>query len=249
MKKNFLYALVTLLVCTVSANAQKLMTDDDFIPIPSFFTYDHKPYICMENGNENGKDIDGYFIYDTNLNLVETVNTGECVSLDLELYIDKNGISFDLAEDDIYLTQTFFNDDADWEYMSPVYETITDEYGSYEDVISYSVKKADGTVIGNIPIKIEIDGLSTEWYGDVYVINDVVYTSFIYIDYSGYDNKYYLFTLPEFRKLITGNANDVKPVPAMVKTVSKEAYDLSGRKARNNRKGIIIKDNKKMLVK
>lgn len=241
MKKNFLYILVTFLVCTVSANAQKIVLGS-LDAIPSFFTYNHTSYF-------NRKDADQCYIYDININLVETVRIeGKCTNLSVN-YIDKNGLSFQMFND-MTVTQTFFNDDDDWEYMEPIYEEYMDDWGYMSKrLASYSIKKADGSVIGNIPAEMEIDGFWIEWDPEILVVSDVIYTRYYGMDYNDGHFKSYYYTLPEFRKLITGNANDVKAVPAMVNTVSKEAYDLSGRKALDNQKGIIIKDNKKIFVK
>lgn len=79
----------------------------------------------------------------------------------------------------------------------------------------------------------------------VYAVNyDYTYNS----DTRTGEYTFYYYTLPEFRKLISGT-DGVEPVPAMKRTVSKETFDLMGRKTSDRHKGIVIKDGKKMIVK
>lgn len=235
MKKLF-YTLAVLFVCTLSANAQKAHKGF-FRTIPSYFTYDHNPYIVFLD-EDYVRDAE---ICDLNLNKVKTINVNSEVEyIQIERYVDKNGIGQDVKVDDIYLTQTFFNDDADWEYMVPVKGKVTDKWGyTYDDVVAYTIKKADGTVLGAIS--------AAQWGGDVYVINDVVYAvKAVY----GEDEvtTYYFYTLPEFRKLISNDPNGVKAVPAMVRT-SKSTHDIAGRQVSESHKGVVIKDGKKMIAK
>ena len=135
------------------------------------------------------------------------------------------------------MTQTIFNDDADWEYIVPVEGEYTDKWGdTYTDIISYTIKKTNGTIMGSIP--------ADKWNCRMSVINDVVYAI-----NRGEDDNYYFYTLPEFRKFLSQDASAVKPVPAMVRTACGEAHDLMGRKVVDHQKGIIIKDGKKMINK
>lgn len=241
MKKLF-YSLAVLLACTLSVNAQKVI-NGDLITIPSFFTFNHSPYFLGVNGdlNKHNPQITSIDIFDMNFNKIESVNINDVVSgFDVHC-IDKDGIGHDVKYADAYLTQTLFNDDADWEYMVPVKGEVTDKWGyTYEETVSYTIKKTNGTVVGSIP--------ADKWDGDIYIINNVVY-AVTTEEESGKDlYTYYFYTLPEFCKLMS-NSNDVKAVPTMIRTSSKAAHDLAGRQVSESHKGIIIKEGKKMITK
>lgn len=230
MKKLF-YSLAVLFFCTLAANAQKEIIGGKHLnSVPSFFTYDHNPHLLARHSSydEESESVSTSInIYDKSLNNVESVNmSGSFSNLELDVCLDKNGLRYYV--DNLYLTQTFFNDDSDWEYIEPVY--------GIETVVSYTIKKTNGTVVGSIP--------ANKWTRSVCVIDDVVYTKL-----EGEDDTYYYYTLPEFRKLISNDPSSVEPVPAMVCSVANEAHDLMGRKASGHHKGIVIKDGKKMINK
>lgn len=241
MKKLF-YSLAVLLACTLSANAQKVL-NGDIMTVPSFFSFNHSPYILAVDGDYDKYDaqINSIDILDMNFNKIESANINDVLAELNVRCIDQNGIGHDVKFANSYLTQTLFNDDADWEYMVPVKGEITDKWGyTYEETVSYTIKKTNGTVIGSIPAE--------KWNGTVYIINDVVYA--VTAEESDKDvEAYYFYTLPEFRKLISSNSNGVKAVPAMVKTLSKATLDISGRQVSENHKGIVIKEGMKMITK
>lgn len=115
--------------------------------------------------------------------------------------------------------------------IEPVYDA-----GGW-NVVSYTIKKTDGTVLGSFP--------KDKWHCEVGVINDVVYA----IHRDNNTDEYFYYTLPEFRKYIFHDANSVQPVPAMVRNVSGDTHDLMGRKVSEHQKGIVVKDGKKMIAK
>lgn len=242
--KKIIFTFVALLACTLSASAQKVFSNSYFFSIPKYFTYDNKPYLSIAEEDGYVDDdyiVDNVTIYDMELNLVEKFKLGttEGCYLDGHQFIDKDGVSYDLGDGGVYLTQTFFNDDADWEYVVPVKQEFTDEWGTYYRTVAYNIKKTNGTVIGSIS--------RNKWELDYSIIGDVVYP-ITYKDV-GDDWIFSFYTLPEFRKLISNDPSGVEAVPAMVRTISKEAYDLMGRKASDHHKGIVIKDGKKMINK
>lgn len=245
--KNLIFTLAVLFIGTVSVNAQKAFPDDDdFNLIPSYFTSKHVPYFLR--GVEYISDyenrvsyyrLDAGNIYDMNFDFVTSFNIeDELDFLRLAWFVDKNGIQHD-TQYKLFLTQTFFNNDADWEYIVPVKEPVNTQWGTEFEIVSYTIKKTNGTVLGSISAK--------SWSGDVYIINDVVYTTI----YEGDDKEgtYYFYTLPEFRKLFNADIDGDLAVPAMVKKVSKETHDLMGRRVSNHHKGVVIKDGKKMINK
>lgn len=240
MKKLF-YTLAVLFVCTLSVNAQKVF-EGELKTVPSYLTFNHNPYILIVDRDADNKHIVKCIdVYDTNLNKVESININEELEqLMFERYIDQRGIADDVKEDDIFISQTFFNDDADWEYMVPVYGMVTDRWGdTYNDVVAYTIKKTNGTVLGTIS--------ASKWDRDFYVINDIVY-AVQEVSNNGNKSTYYFYTLPEFRKLISNDSNGVKAVPAMVRT-SKSTHDIAGRQVSESHKGVVIKDGKKMIAK
>lgn len=233
--KKFIFILAVLFICALSANAQKYAVPSSSKTLPSQFTYAQTPYLLFETAEE-------VFIYDMNFNMISSFRFDEdAVRLDCDTYVDKSGHEHEI-ENNIILTQTFFNDDPDWEYIVPVKEEVTSEWGTYMKTVSYTIKKTDGTVVGSIP--------EDMWFVDYCVFGDNVYVE-IYEPIEGDDDNYtkYFYTLPEFRKLISDDSNGVKPVAAMTQTISKETYDLMGRKASDHHKGIVIKDGKKMINK
>lgn len=245
MKKTF-FLLAALMGSAISASAQKVFPDDLY-SIPALFTNNHTAYMLTaqkerdENWNYKMTDI---CLFDMNLNRLQSFAPNEEVScLGIDCIIDKNGLGYDVATDDVYLTQNFFNDDDDWEYIVPLKGEVTHDWGTEMETVGYTIKKTNGTVVGTLSF-----GNKLMWNTAVYVINDVIYTT-LEEETDEDDYIYYFYTLPEFRKLIQGDANNVKAVPAMTRTVSKEAHDLAGRKAAKDHKGIVIQNGKKMLVK
>lgn len=238
MKKLF-FSLAALFGCTLSVSAQKAaMLEGRMQTIPSYFTYNHTPYITtLQEDDDNIINI-----YDMSFNQISSFNLGkeDFDNFELKTIIDKNGVSFDVEFDDIYLTQTFFNDDADWEYIVPVKGGEPNEWG-YFYTESYTIKKTDGTVVGSIPADKYID--------EVWVINDVVYALTSEYDESTDKTNYYYYTVSEYRKFMSHDASGVKPVPAMVRTVSNETRDLMGRKVSDRHKGIVIKDGRKSVAR
>ena len=237
--KNLIFTLAVLFIGTVSVNAQKAFPDDLFEEIPFHFTSKHVPYLLQGVDYVNGGRLKEATIYDMNLNKVNTITIEDDIDyMDLKLYIDKDGLEHD-TQNNIYLTQTFFNNDADWEYIVPVCESIDRGCGPHVEVVSYTIKKTNGTVLGSISAE--------SWSRYVYIINDVVYTTTEEYDNEG--RTYYFYTLPEFRKLINADFDGDLAVPAMTRKVSKEAHDLMGRRVSNHHKGVVIKDGKKMINK
>lgn len=246
--KKIIFILAVLFICALSANAQKHVVDyDNLEALPSQFTYAQTPYLLFTKEKEGSisDEPEEVFIYDMNFNMISSFRFDEDAEyLDCDTYVDKSGYEHDVRSYSI-LTQTFFNDDPDWEYIVPVMREVTydDGYDSftYMTVVSYTIKKTNGTVIGSIP--------ADKWSVDYCVFGDNVYVE-IYERHEGDDYRTkYFYTLPEFRKLISNDPNGVKPVAAMTQTISKEAYDLMGRKASDRHKGIVIKDGKKMINK
>lgn len=234
--KNF-YSLVVLLATTLCVSAQNVVMHHGIETIPSYFTYNHTPYIVdrCEEGENNIIDL-----YDMNFNKISSFNIDTDVyDLNLRSVIDKNGICHSPKEDELYLTQTFFNDDADWEYVVRDEGEDVNEWG-YAETVSYTIKKTDGTVVGSIPV-----GKLCQ----LLVINDVVYAVIHDYDESTDEYTVYYYTVPEYRKILFNDKNGVKPVPSMVHTVSSESYDLMGRKVSNGHNGVVITEGTKSLLK
>ena len=235
--KKIILSLVAIFAYAASISAQIIITDYEFLPtIPAPFIYNHCTYIYHEN--------DGVIdLYDLNLNKVETVTIDEedYWEIDIIKSINGDGYDYDHSGGEIHITQTLFDDDADWEYMVPIWDTVTDEYGTHEEAIGITVKKTDGTILGSFSID--------KWGLDVVIINNVIFpfTEVHNSDYSGYTRYYY--TLPEFRKFLFDDLNNVKPVPALTSTANKETYDLAGRKVSDSTRGLVIKEGKKMINK
>lgn len=229
--KKILLSLAILLGSALSVSAQKTLiakSIKSFYTIPSYFTYNHTPYLTDSKSGEIN-------IYDLNLNKVACISHEFRAEEEMEIrqVIDKNGISTSISQNDVYLTQTFFNEDEDWEYITSEYDE------NYHR--TYIIKKTDGSIVGSIP---------SNWRRQIYIFNDVIYTAFE----GEYDEKtntttYYFYTIPEFHKLISADADPdaVKATPAMTQTVSEETYDLSGRKVSERQRGIVIKDGKKVM--
>ncbi len=240
--KKLFYSLAVFFAFTLSANAQKVI-NGDIRTVPSFFTFNHSPYFLVADGYDDKKyevHINSIDILDMSINKIESVNINDVVAELSVRCIDQNGIGHDVKfAYHPHLTQTLFNDDADWEYMVPVKGEIIDKWGyTHEETVSYTIIKNNGSVVGSIPVE--------KWNGDVYIINDVVYAVTAEESDKGVE-AHYFYTLPEFRKLISNGSNGVKAVPAFVRTV-KTTHDIVGRQVSENHKGIIIKEGKKMIT-
>lgn len=228
MKKLF-YPLAALLLTALPASAQ-IEIGDHLYGIPSILTSAKVPYIFDTDNALNKSGNGGGIIYDYDLNKILTVkipSSDSVYKLDFENYFDENGFSLDV-NGDLIISQTLFNDDEDWEYIN----TVFDNNETYK-IKSLEVKKLDGTVIGKIDVS-NIDYIGFVKLGNKY-----------YIDVEEYDTsicKYY--TISEFRKLLNPTTR-VSAIPAMTK--SNKTFDLSGRSAHSNARGIIIKGNKKVL--
>lgn len=143
MKKTIL-TLAILLGCTLTISAQKVINQTnrtEFVAVPSVFTYNHTPYLQTVDRDREDLVIN-LTIYDASLNPVCSFSPNEkFADLELECYIDKNGFQHDVP-DNMYLTQTFFNDDEDWEYIVPVEEEVPSSNGeTYMETVSFSIKK------------------------------------------------------------------------------------------------------------
>lgn len=98
MKKLF-FSLALLLGCTLSISAQKVM-HGRFYAIPSYFTYNHTPYLV-----DRYKDGENYIcnLYDLSLSEVASFKLGADIEeIEVEAGFDKNGLAIDFS--DIYLT-------------------------------------------------------------------------------------------------------------------------------------------------
>lgn len=223
MNKIF-YSFAILLGCTLPVSAHIGLPDisQGDTTIPSYFTNNHTGNLVTYDYISGTWDI-----YDLSLNKVASFSLeSDCMPFEIELVVDKNGLAHKLESDEVYLTQTFFNDDADWEYIVPVRGDSRIE--------SCTVKKTDGTVVGSISTDV--------WRWNVCIINDVVY---VYaLDSSGEES---LYTIQEFRKLISGDASAVNAVPAL--TISTNSHDLAGKRVPAAHKGIVIENDRKMFVK
>lgn len=237
--KKILLVLTVLLGCTLTISAQKI-GPRSFCTVPSCFTYDNAP-LFLGSATYLDEKTRVINIYDLSFNHVSTVSVeSRYIGMEIKKVIDKTGMIFNTSSNDVALTQTFFNDDEDWEYIVPVgKEEPTEWGGTVLRIESYAIKKTDGTVVGSIPF---------EWNYDIHIINDVVYTTISETDGSTGRSIYYYYTIPEFRKLL-GGTNDVNAVPAMIETVDDEAYDLLGRKISENQKGIVVKNGVKLYNK
>lgn len=244
--KKIILSLVTIFAFASSASAQIVIPSEDVNVIPSYFTLRNIPYLFFDYKNsETGER--SCSIYDLNLNPIKTfVPTIDICSSENRLYcdvfIDSKGLHRDMNWGrTFHLTQTFFNDDEDWEYIMPIKKEVTDEYGwTNIETVSYTIIKDNGEVAANIPVE--------KWLDDIWIIDDVAYVH-LHINQGNYTYTDLLYTLPEYRKFILDNTNSVKPVPAMTRTrtIDKDTYDISGRKVSSNHKGIIIKNGKKMM--
>lgn len=244
--KKILLVLTVLLGCTLTISAQKQgLNYKHLCSIPSYFTYNQVPVLYESASAVKVGDNYVYNLYDLNFDHVATVSVesrpvGVKSNMKIEKVIDKTGVTFSMDDNDVALTQTFFNDDEDWEYIVPVGKEEPTEWGVTMFITeSYDIKKTDGTVVGTI---------SKDWNLDIHIINDVVYTTISKTDESTGKSIYYYYTIPEFRKLL-GGTNDVNAVPAMIETVDDEAYDLLGRKIPENQKGIVVKNGAKLYNK
>lgn len=221
--KKFFYTFVVLFACALTVSAQKVFESNEFGRILSYFTFNHIPYLTQTTYDDSNNKV--YHLYNLEFNHIQTfVLEKRPAYLSINEYIDKNGISYG-SQGSMYFSQTLFNDDEEWEYVD------------YEDE-GYAIKKLNGTVIGYI---------SKNWTREFCIINDVVYT-YTKEEKGEYDVVYTYYTISEFRKLI-GTETGVQAVPAFTRTISKETYDLAGRKSSDNQRGIVVKDGKKMLVK
>lgn len=226
--KKFIYTFVVLFACALTVSAQKAFTGRSVYSVPACLTYDHKPCLSVF-GSEGMKPVT---ITDMTFNTIASIGVGGSdyiTGLYLE-YIDGNGIKHDSRR--IYATQTLFNDDADWEYVETEY---------LDNGTVYTIKKVNGTIVGTFS--------GEKWSPNseeaLFIIGDDVYVG----RSNWQENKLYLYTPTEFRRYLFGTADGVQAVPAFTRTISKEAYDLAGRKASDNQRGIVVKDGKKMLVK
>lgn len=241
--KKIIYTFVALFACLSSVSAQKVF-HSDFYSVHSALTYDHKPYICFIPFDREENISGTVTITDMSLNEIKTFEVEDMASANT-CYVDNKGIVH--WERSVLLSQTLFNDDAEWEYLEPVYEERQDKGWTYEVCVAYNVKKTDGTIIKTFPTQFDEWGERKNL--EIYILGDNVYG--VVGNYNESDDSYSLsfYTITEYRKYLFETEAGVKAVPAMTRTISKEAYDLAGRKASGKQGGIVVRDGRKMFVR
>lgn len=134
-------------------NVVKLGNDDDYF-IPADFSADGKSHIVSIEYSGDFSDNDdssyGYnkiSVYDDDLNVIKSFNVSFNPGIDWEIrYFNYNtGLSYG----DLYIavTQTFFNNDENYEYISPIYSSGED----YErDRIGFNIVSETGDVLQTI---------------------------------------------------------------------------------------------------
>lgn len=242
--KKIIYTFVALFACLSSVSAQKLFSSSFFVPVPSALTYDHKPYLCFIPEDSEDKYHGTLTITDMSLNEIKTFEVDDMKRIYTE-YVDNKGIGHDAWV--VMLSQTLFNDDAEWEYLEPVYEERQFEYWTEKVCVAYNVKKTDGTIIKTFPAQSYESGEPKRL--QICILGDNVYG--VVDNYNESDDSYSqsFYTIIEYRKYLFEGETGVKAVPAMTRTISKETYDLAGRKASGKQGGIVVRDGKKMFVR
>lgn len=154
----FLFAAMTALTANaqVVTEAKSIIIDNDYY-IPEAFRYTSGSacsiafkYFGNYEMQQDGS-YDGYceaYIYDENLNIAKTLRfPGEDYPPYLPYY------DYNLGDEgkELEFTQTLFNDDEKFEYVTYITERRLDEYGDYIDAtIGLNIVSEDGTILQSL---------------------------------------------------------------------------------------------------
>lgn len=153
--------MITLAMFTAAAGIQaqvindvvKLGNDDDYF-IPADFSADGKSHIVsieysgdFSDNDDSSDEFNKINVYDDDLNVIKSFNVPFNPGIDWEIrYFNYNtGLSYG----DLYIavTQTLFNNDENYEYISPIYSSGE----SYEqDRIGFNIVSETGDVLQTI---------------------------------------------------------------------------------------------------
>ena len=145
--KKFLFSL--LLVAAVSANAQtalnlkKSFDVSSLTVIPQIFSYAEKMQIVF--GAKSSFDI-----YDANLQKVYSINKNsdfETRKAQTISFADWDQNSY--PDYSFYFTQTLFNDDEKYEYVTAHYSSEFDTYGNPK-IDGFNIVSDDGTILQTV---------------------------------------------------------------------------------------------------
>lgn len=137
----------------VMNNVVKLGNDDDYF-IPADFSADGKSHIVsiefsgdFSDNDDSSNEFNKISIYDDDLNVIKSFNVPFNPGIDWEIsYFNYNtGLSYG----DLYIavTQTLFNNDENYEYLSPIYSSDGD-YERYR--IGFNIVSETGDVLQTI---------------------------------------------------------------------------------------------------
>ncbi|MBR5635287.1 MAG: hypothetical protein IKW78_08980 [Prevotella sp.] len=222
--------LSLLLVAATSANAQtalnlkKSFEGNSFRFVPKMFAYEEKMQIVL--GSESSFDI-----YNANLQKVHSINKNS----DFDRYGRVQYISFydwdqnSHPDYSFYFTQTLFNDDEKYEYVTKHYSSESDEYGStYVD--GFNIVSDDGTILQTVMFDERTDFNSVK----VWKIEGKIY--FIVSNY--------------FYEIEKGSATAVRQVASLPASPDNSIYNLNGQKMKNvTTNGVYIQNGQKKVVK
>ena len=185
MKKQLLIAALGFMSVGASAQLfeeQIALPDANIYAMKRIYAKDY--YFYVSNANSCQGNI-FFTVFDKNMSLVKNISYKGCLAG--LYYNDCEGF----AIDDLYLTQTLFNDDDAFEYLEPVFPSFSQN--PYENFASaIKVMSDNGKEVARITFDKPVYG--AYMYFDLLRVDDKNYLRIItrYEDESGYFNKFFL---------------------------------------------------------
>ena len=176
----FLFAAMT----AMTANAQvvtepKSYKMDNDYEIPEEFRYTPGSACCIAVkyfGEDECDDENGYYedyIYDEDLNLIKTLRFAKN---DYPYYISYSSYNNRGSGTELKYTQTLFNNDEKFEYVTKIKQYVQDDYGSNTEVtVGLNIVSEDGTILQTLTLP---EGRKGSSYPRIYEIGRNYYIAF-----------------------------------------------------------------------
>ena len=225
--------LSLLLVAATSANAQtalnlkKSFEGNSFRFVPKMFAYEEKMQIVHKTESS-------YDIYDANLQKVYSIDNNNDLSQNVESiqFYDWDQNSY-YSDKSFVFTQTLFNDDEIYEYVTKHYSSESDEYGSTH-VDGFNIVSDDGTILQTIMLDKKIYSIDV----DVWKIGGKIYLVV------------HNYNFCNFYEIEKGAATAVRQVESLPASPDNSIYNLNGQKMKNvTTNGVYIQNGQKKVVK
>ena len=233
--KKILFSL--LLVAATSANAQTALNpkksfDGRNIKVsPQIFSYEEKMQIVFEAETS-------FDIYDANLQKVHSITKNsdfDNFGRNVVEYINFYDWDQDSYPDAAFLfSQTLFNDDEKYEYVTDHYSSELDSYGNTQ-IDGFNIVSEDGTILQTVLFEKKTSYINSV---DVWKIEGKIYFK---VSTSSYCN---------FYEIEKGAATAVRQVSSLPVSPDNSIYNLNGQKMKNvTANGVYIQNGQKKVVK